>query len=301
MARKRPLAPLVPPELLSDEDMQRFRTDPNFRAERREAKRMALAPPAGGVAIRGYRRDWLFDGEVEVPPPVNVDPLLVRAIRDKNALTPPLTDKITAKYDIYPYKKSAQGYGQAQNRRYAARIREEVRDQTVLPNFVQGIERNLIHVHDNLQWNLWLKKTIADWRLAYINTFLRQIETGLELDDDAARHTAGAVADVGYCLRRGEGLALLKHLGQDDTTAKAIEHVGQYAATGHPETLVANMDLVLLAREEQEKRADYWGERYDATYQAFGNSLSNEDLAAQTDLDLLLEQLYSQIDEGVPE
>ncbi len=298
MGRKRPPAPLEPPELLSDADMQRFRDDPNFRVERRSAKLMALAPPAGGTAIRGYQRDWLFSGETEVPAPTNIDPLLVQAIRDKTRGTPPFTDKITAKYDIYPYKKAAERYGVPQNRRYAARVAREVTDPTVLPNFAQGIERNLIYAQDSLQWNLWLKKNIADWRLAYVNTFLHQVEAGIELDGTAVRHTAGAIADIGYCMRRGEGLGLLRHLGQDETTAKAIEHIGQHAATGHPETLRANMGLVLFARDEQEKRADYWGTRFDATYEAFGNRLPDDDLAAQANLDTLLELLYTEIEES---
>ena len=289
---------LEPPELLSAADMQRFRDDPNFRAERRAAKLAKLAPPAGGVAVRGFRRDWLFDEQTEVPPPPPVDSLLVDAIREKVRMMPPLTDKITARYDIYPYKKSAERYGVPQNRRYAARVRNEVQDVTVLPNFEQGIERNLIHARDNLQRNLWLKKTIAQWRLGYVDTFLQQLATGVYLDESAVRHTAGALADVGYCMRQCEGLGMLRNLGHDETTAKAIEHTGHYAAAGHPEILTQNVGLVELARDEQEKRVAYWGARFDASFEAFGNLLPDEDLADTADLDMLLVQLYTQTEEN---
>ncbi len=292
MANRRPQRPLEVPEFLSEADMRRFMEDPNFRAERRATRRAKIAVPAGGVAVRGYTRDWLFDG-VEVPPPVNIDPLLVQTLLEKSRSMPPLTDKITAKYDIYPYPKAAEQYGMPQNRKYLARVHAEVKDPKLIPVFNQAATRSLEHTRDNLQWNLWLKTSIAAWRMAHIDGFIAEVSMGRDPSEDVVRHTGGAIADLGYCLRSAEGAGLLRHVGQDITTAHAIEHIGQYAANGHPEMLIANMGLVEFAQQEQDKRLEYWGDRYQATVEAFGNRLSDEDLRTEQDLDIFLAHLYS--------
>lgn len=266
--------------------------DPDFRAERRKARRDKLAIPAGKIAIRGYKRDWMFDDVAEIPPPINIDPLLVRSLVGKVGLMTPLTDEMTSHYNILPNIKSAKHYGSRHNKKYLERVRAEETDPQRIAIFEQGAVRSLEHTRDNLQWNLWLKKRIADWRLAYVDLTAKQLGGDDSHDTSPVRYAGEAIADVGYCLRWQEGL--LTNVGQDVSLANAIEHVGHYASSGHPEILEPNMGLIELTMVEQEKRCGYWGARYDATREAFGNRLPDLDLEMDRDLDIMLEALYSQ-------
>lgn len=284
--------PLELPDYLSSEEMYAFMTDPNVRAARREARRAKLATPAGNAAIRGFTRDWLLQEVDVIPTPMNIDSNLAALLQVKMQLIPPMTDKITSRYDIFPYKKSAEGYGKKHQRNFLARVRSEERDPMRIAIFEQGATRSLEHVRDNLQWNLWLKTRIAEWRLAYVDSAIHPLELGETPSDDSVRQTGGAIADFGYCLREQGGL--LKSVDMDITFAHSIEHLGHYVSEANTDALASNLAVAELVQQEQEKRVNYWGERYGATREAFGNRLPDEDLAADADLDRLIDALYSQ-------
>ena len=100
------------------------------------------------------------------------------------------------------------------------------------------------------------------------------------------------LADFGYCLR-GQG-GLLKSFDMDETFARSVEHLGHYISRGNVDMLQENVELAGVVQSEQEKRASYWGERYGATVEAFGNRLPDEELAMDSDLDRLITALYFQ-------
>ncbi len=277
--------------------MERFMRDPNYRAERRKAAKERVLVPLGKIATRGYKRDWMFDGTAEIPVPPAIDPMVIEQLaRRVRSTTAPLTDKITDRYDIYPYKKSAEKYGLKHNRELLKRIKEEETDPGRIVVLKQGAARSLEHIRDSLQWNLWLKKRISELRLGYVVAFKGQLDNGATADTQITRYAGEAIADVGYCLRSQQGL--LANMGQDAGLANTIEHAGHYVAGGHPEFLDENTTLLDLTQEEQQKRVNYWGARYDATVEAFGNRLPDEELDMDRDLDVLIGSLYSQTTNG---
>lgn len=284
--------PLELPEYLSPEQMDRFRTDRNYRAERRRAKLEKLAPVAGQTALQGFTREWIFTEGETVSKPVPIDFLLIDKLAARIRYTKPLTDKITNRYDILPYEKSAWGYGGKNHRQFLARIKDEERDPQRIEILEQGAERSLEHTRDGLQFNLWLKMNIAKLRLAYADVATERVGRGETVEDELARYVGESIADIGYCLRTENGL--LRSLDMEEGRLPyAIEHHGLYIADGHPEALLADSALLRLNWQQQDRRFDYWWQRYDATQKAFGNRLPDEELAMEDDLDTLIAALYA--------
>jgi len=293
MTKTRTHVRLELPEFLTPEQMEQFMCDPNYRAERRKTRLAKLAPVAGQTALRGYKRDWIYHEGLPVLKPIQLDPLLLKDIAAKTVATKPLTDKITKKYDILPNVTSARQYGSEHDRRFRQRIRQEETNPERIDLLLQGAERSLEHTKDNLQINLWLKANIARLRLAHTDSVLASLQSGAPIDEESAKQTGWAIADFGYCLRDKDSQGLLQRLNQDEFLAHVIEVTGEYIADEHPEALAENIELVRLSRQEQSKRAIYWGDRYEYAVEAHGQRLPDEELAMADDLDSLIATLYA--------
>lgn len=292
--------PLEKPELLSPEDMERFMTDKEYRAQRRQERLAKLAPPAGGTAIRGYRRDLPFE-EGRVPKPQDINPLLVKRLSEALGRVSPLTDLVTQGYDILPNAKSALDYGMGRYKDRMEKIHKLVTDPADIPAFEQGAVRGLEYARDNLQMNLWLMTNIATWRLMYITEAQRQIAEGETIDPSVLRYVGDAITDVGYCLGKKHNMGVAVRATEGDaglarSLATEILNIGMYAADGHPEVLVANPEIVEMTRQEQEKRQDYWVELWTITMdpEVLGNRMLDEEIEAQHELDWMIDQLYGQ-------
>ncbi|MGZ6004898.1 MAG: hypothetical protein ACXWLH_01980 [Candidatus Saccharimonadales bacterium] len=311
MKRTRP-GDRVPPRQLSADDRERFLSEPDFREARRQEDKAKVGALEISKSLRGYRRDWLFDRSLPIPPVPIFEADLARRLAAKTARVRPIVDAVTGKYDLLaPYRSMAAAYRNKPARNFAQAIEKEraARTSELRQTYDQGIERMPFHAGDALQKNIWLKARIAQLRGAYIGRFLENPQSVVDNEPTTVAYVADAVADFGYCLRRDNGLGiryrddpeetdrqvalgLLRSVGADVEAAKQLEHIGLFAGDGHPEFLIANMEAVKLTGLQQQIRSDYWGERLAVTVEEFGEVLPAVERVQDIELVSLIAELY---------
>lgn len=306
------------PEYLSDEDMQRFMSDVNFR-EARRAEQLGDRPiPSEGRVLRGYKRDWLY-GEGPVLEAGDFSDAAAAAIqRGVQIVQRPFLDNITAGYDLYsPTEGAVRSYLRKPQTAYLGATALEEHSLQERRVIRQGAERMPKHIVDGLLRNTWINTRIADIRQAYIQHFMKSPGADWAPDDPTLAVVSDAVADLGYCMRyrlqadmkvdekRLEpqeasrvftvGLLMRASKWASEPLIYApvrIEHIGLYAADGHPEMLQRNMGLIELVRHQQQVRRKHWGERFKVVIKVTGEQLSSTDAETEAGLVALLQKLY---------
>ncbi len=316
------------PERLSAADNRRFFEDADFREERRERKRGDIPVPKADRVLRGYKRTWLYDGSQPIPPTAAFPDALARQLETRMRRMRPVVDEITRHYNLgIAHKVALKPYVEVPGERYKAKFSEEGHEVSALEVLEQAAKRMPVHIGDNLQRNLWLKARIAQMRQAYVERFLAHPDADGPEGDMTLAVVTDAVADFGYCLRNDDGMGrkmklpdidlqkqlqagnrraedkvlvtgLLSNVGADRTAGAHIEHIGLYAADGHPEFLAENLGLVELVRSQQQVRSDYWGSGLGVTMEELGEVLPQTERETDRLFVACLENLYGSPEPG---